>query len=92
MTLILLLPTPTHAACGDPGSQEDVELSVLTYNVWGLPSPLATDRRGRLSRIASWLDERSYDIAGCRRSGEARSACSPYPRSGTPAVETPGWP
>lgn len=64
MTLILLLPTPTHAACGDPGSQEDVELSVLTYNVWGLPSPLATDRRGRLSRIASWLDERSYDIAG----------------------------
>jgi endonuclease/exonuclease/phosphatase family metal-dependent hydrolase len=39
-------------------------LSVATLNTWGLPAPVASDRRGRLPLIASWLSERSYDVAG----------------------------
>lgn len=48
------------AAFADPPA----DLSVATLNTWGLPAPVADDRRGRLPRIASWLTEKSYDVAG----------------------------
>lgn len=81
MMLFSLLPvlTPAHATCGEAGSDERVDLSVLTYNVWGLPSPIASDRRGRLPRIASWLDERSYDIAGLQEIWRSAVRLLPLP-------------
>lgn len=40
-------------------------LEVATYNTWGLPPPLARSSRGsRLPRIASWIDEHSFDLVG----------------------------
>ncbi|MCA9495055.1 MAG: endonuclease/exonuclease/phosphatase family protein [Myxococcales bacterium] len=37
---------------------------MATLNAWGLPAPVAADRRGRLPRIARWVEERGYDLAG----------------------------
>lgn len=48
-----------EAACDD-----GLDLSVVTVNAWGLPSPIARDRPGRMPRIASWLDEQGFDVAG----------------------------
>lgn len=48
----------------EPGASSGEEFTVATLNTWGLPSPVASDRRGRLPLIANWLTERSYDVAG----------------------------
>lgn len=48
----------TASAC------DGAEVRVATLNAWGLPSPVAVDRRGRLPRIARWVEERGYDVAG----------------------------
>jgi len=50
-------PTPLPAL-----SQAEVnsELSVLTYNVWGLPGPLGTDRKARFERLGPTLN--AYDV------------------------------
>lgn len=39
-------------------------IRVLTLNAWGLPAPLARDRRGRFPRIERMLDEKRYDVVG----------------------------
>jgi endonuclease/exonuclease/phosphatase family metal-dependent hydrolase len=54
------------AALALPPETESTQtrLSVATLNTWGLPAPVASDRRGRLPLIANWLSERSYDVAG----------------------------
>lgn len=37
-------------------------LDVLSFNVWGLPPPLAPDRAGRLARVAGWMTELAPDV------------------------------
>lgn len=59
MVLTALLVTLAPAsACDGP------ELRVATLNAWGLPAPVAADRRGRMPRIARWVEDRGYDVAG----------------------------
>jgi endonuclease/exonuclease/phosphatase family metal-dependent hydrolase len=43
---------------------QDASFSVATLNAWGLPSPVAADRRGRMPRIARWVQERAFDVVG----------------------------
>lgn len=37
-------------------------LHVVSLNAWGLPAPLAPDRRGRLEAASSWLDALDPDV------------------------------
>jgi len=60
LATLLWSTSPVEASCGD--HQET--LSVATLNAWGLPSPVASDRRGRMPLIAKWLQDRRYDVAG----------------------------
>lgn len=39
-------------------------MRVITVNTWGLPSPLAPDRRGRLPRLERRLREAAHDLVG----------------------------
>lgn len=54
-------PETPSAPPDDPGH---AEIALATFNTWGLPSPIATDRRGRLPRIATWLDAGGFDVVG----------------------------
>ncbi len=56
----LVLAAPATAACGDGSG----ELDVLTYNTWGLPSPIAKQRKQRIPAIGEWLDEQAFDVVG----------------------------
>jgi endonuclease/exonuclease/phosphatase family metal-dependent hydrolase len=60
----LLLSGAALALTPPETESTQTRLSVATLNTWGLPAPAASDRRGRLPLIASWLSERSYDVAG----------------------------
>ncbi len=39
-------------------------LDILTFNTWGLPSPIAQDRRGRFPLISRFVAESGADVAG----------------------------
>jgi len=54
---IIKRKTNTLATTQEKGSGE---ISILTYNVWGMPGPLAQDRRARLQRLGETLS--AYDI------------------------------
>jgi endonuclease/exonuclease/phosphatase family metal-dependent hydrolase len=41
-----------------------LDLDLLTVNLWGLPWPVARERRGRKRRLADHLADRSYDLVG----------------------------
>ncbi len=58
-----LLLFSSLASANSPCTQ-DASLSVATLNAWGLPAPVAADRRGRMPRIASWVQQRGYDVVG----------------------------
>ncbi len=75
LALWTLAAGPAHAGCDDVAS----DLSVVTFNTWGLPSPVARDRRGRLPRIASWLEQRGYDIAGLQEVWRGAVSLLPLP-------------
>ncbi|SKB72702.1 hypothetical protein [Sphingopyxis flava] len=57
-----------HAPCYDPArlppviersdGQRAMRLSILLYNVEGLPFPARLERKGQLNRIAGWLERR----------------------------------
>jgi len=38
------------------------QLDVLTWNLWGLPWPLARQRRRRFARAARWLSRQAWDL------------------------------
>lgn len=53
---------PAHAdRCDAPDAGS---VRVVTLNTWGLPSPLAPDRRGRLPRLERRLREAAHDLVG----------------------------
>lgn len=41
-----------------------MELDLLTVNLWGLPWPVARERRGRKRRLSEHLEQRTYDLVG----------------------------
>ncbi len=51
-------PPPTHA---EPPAQT---FRVGTLNAWGLPFPIAPNRKGRLPAIASFLEKGGFDVVG----------------------------
>lgn len=61
---LLFLRSVLADAPSDLQTGGEQQITVATLNTWGLPSPVARDRRGRLPLIASWLRERSYDLTG----------------------------
>ena len=61
---LLFLQSVSAAAPEDLQAVDERQITVATLNTWGLPSPVARDRRERLPLIASWLRERSYDLTG----------------------------
>lgn len=71
--LLTALASPANACDGDAG------LSVVTWNAWGLPSPIAHDRRGRLPRIAEWLEASSYDLVGLQEIWHGAISMLPLP-------------
>ncbi|MCA9571032.1 MAG: endonuclease/exonuclease/phosphatase family protein [Myxococcales bacterium] len=59
LTLLGLLLSNAHAGCDTPR-----RVRVVTLNAWGLPAPIAKDRKLRLPRIERWLEKRDADISG----------------------------
>jgi endonuclease/exonuclease/phosphatase family metal-dependent hydrolase len=53
-------PEPTPVPIPAQLKDSTAELKVLTYNVWGLPSLLGTDRKARFERLGQTLND--YDI------------------------------
>jgi endonuclease/exonuclease/phosphatase family metal-dependent hydrolase len=60
-SLLLAMTGSASAGCDGEGA---LNLSVVTLNAWGLPEPIARDRAGRMPKIARWLDEQGFDLAG----------------------------
>lgn len=59
VTLAVALAGPASAT-----EAEGQQLDVVTWNAWGLPSPIAQKRKARLPQIADWLDAEGYDVVG----------------------------
>ncbi|MCB9674341.1 MAG: endonuclease/exonuclease/phosphatase family protein [Alphaproteobacteria bacterium] len=53
------LSAPARADCGD-----GAPVKIVTLNTWGLPAPIAPERRARMPRIERWLEEAAVDVAG----------------------------
>ena len=61
LALTVCLIRPVRAGeCVPSGA----ELDVLTLNTWGLPTPVAWDRRGRMPDIAQLVTEDAPDVVG----------------------------
>jgi endonuclease/exonuclease/phosphatase family metal-dependent hydrolase len=90
--LLWMLWTPAAPACpfAAEGAAPEVPLSVVTLNAWGLPRPVASDRRGRLPRIAGWLEERGYDVAGLQEMWRGAMRLFPWSRGGLTAPQAGG--
>lgn len=57
------------ALSGAPAAAEECSaggpaLDVMTLNTWGLPPPVARDRKGRLPKIQRMVDEGALDVVG----------------------------
>lgn len=59
-TLLLSLASAHAAPCGGSG----VELDVLTFNTWGLPRPIAQDRRARFPGIDRVVHDDQWEVVG----------------------------
>jgi endonuclease/exonuclease/phosphatase family metal-dependent hydrolase len=57
-------PLPASAAEPEEAAEAASALEILTMNTWGLPNPIAKDRRGRFPLIAKYLEQSGADIAG----------------------------
>ncbi|MEZ4234931.1 MAG: hypothetical protein R3F59_01950 [Myxococcota bacterium] len=83
--LLWMLVAPAHACPFDDAGAGEAPLSVLTFNAWGLPRPVAVDRRGRLPRIAGWLEDQGYDVAGLQELWRGAVRLFPWSRGGLTA-------
>ena len=81
-SLLLSLSIVAASAECPPPREATTPLSVVTFNAWGLPAPVANDRRGRVPRIARWLEEQGYDVAGLQEMW--RGAMRLFPRMALP--------
>lgn len=59
LSSVLHLLSPAQAGSCDGGT-----VRVVTANAWGLPAPIAKNRRRRMARIEQFLDGEAYDIVG----------------------------
>lgn len=86
--LLYLAMASANAECPTSTAAEaTAPLSVVTLNAWGLPAPVAVDRRGRLPRIARWLDEQGYDVAGLQEVWRGALRLLPRPGAGLMAPQ-----
>lgn len=63
-----------------------MRLHLVTLNTWGLPAPLAPDRKGRLAATADWLDDVDADLVALQEvwAGAAPLYRRPVARSSDP--------
>lgn len=50
------------ARAGCASTQDESTFSVMTFNTWGLPAPIASSRKSRFPRISRMLDEVGVDV------------------------------
>lgn len=60
----ILAASPAEASGHTCEGDDGVSLHVVTLNTWGLPRPLAPNRRGRLPRIEALLRQADVDFVG----------------------------
>ncbi len=77
--MIVLL---TAAALAGEGPYE-----LMTVNVWGLPSPIAEDRAGRLPKVAEWLAAADPDLVGIQELWRGARAMLAVPGLFTPHLD-----
>lgn len=63
VAVLAAVVTAGPSAAAEPVEQDGL-LDVMTFNAWGLPSPIASDRRGRFPKIASFLRDSQADVVG----------------------------